>query len=173
MLNKSNPETHENQVNKFRDIAGKFLAFKLAKEQYGLEILKVQEIIGLIKVTPVPQTPEYVRGVINLRGKVIPVLDLRQKFGFEQIEDSERTCIIVMQVHRENELIIMGIIVDEVSEVLNIKAEQIEETPDFGFQVNTEYLLGIGKIDKKVVMLLNIEKILVKQDLKELSQLVN
>ena len=113
---------NENQDN----LAGKYLTFKLAGETYGLEILKVQEIIGMMKVTKVPRTPEFIRGVINLRGKVIPVIDLRLKFAMEAAEDTERTCIIVVQVKGESGMLTMGSIVDEVSEVMNIEAEKIE-----------------------------------------------
>ena len=112
--------------------AGKYLSFVLGSEEYGLEILKVQEINGMMDVTRVPRTPEYVRGVINLRGRVIPVVNLRRMFGMEPVDDDEKTCIIVVQVARADSQITMGIIVDEVSEVLNISADQIEPPPAFG-----------------------------------------
>jgi purine-binding chemotaxis protein CheW len=117
-------------------LAGKYLTFKLADEEYGLEILKVQEIIQMQAVTRVPRTPEYVRGVINLRGKVIPVIELRKKFGLNTFEDTEKTCIIVVQIASStSNTVVMGIIIDEVKEVLNIKAENIEETPTFGASI--------------------------------------
>lgn len=140
--------------------AGKYLTFALGGEVYGLEILKVQEIIGMMTVTRVPRTPDFVRGVINLRGKVIPVVDLRKKFNLETIEDTERTCIIVVQVSRKDATVTMGIIVDEVSEVMDIVGSQIEPAPEFGHDVETSFILGMGKVDKKVVMLLDVDKVL-------------
>jgi purine-binding chemotaxis protein CheW len=140
---------------------GKYLTFSLGGEEYGLEILKVKEIIGIMNITSVPQTPRYVKGVINLRGKVIPVIDLRLKFGMETLEYSERTCIIVVDiVTSAGTKVIMGIVVDSVSEVLNIKAEEIEDTPTFGVKMNTDFILGMAKVKGTVKMLLDIDKIL-------------
>lgn len=150
----------EKETHSFEDRAGKYLTFELGGEIYGLEILKVQEIIGIMTVTRVPRTPDFVRGVINLRGKVIPVVDLRIKFGLDSIDDTERTCIIVVQVSQEDNIITMGIIVDEVSEVLDIAANQIEAAPEFGHQIETNFILGMGKVEKKVVMLLDVDKVL-------------
>ena len=140
--------------------AGKYLTFKLAAEEYGLEILKVQEIIKMMDITKVPRTPEFVRGVINLRGKVIPVVDLRLKFSMEAKETTEKTCVIVVQVRRAGGTVTMGIIVDEVSEVLDVAANQIEPPPEFGATVDTAFILGMGKVGKKVVMLLDVDRIL-------------
>jgi len=140
--------------------AGKYLTFELGGEVYGLEILKVQEIIGMMKVTRVPKTPGFVRGVINLRGKVIPVVDLRLKFGLEAKEDTDRTCIIVVQIQHKDAKVTMGSIVDEVSEVMDISADQIEPAPEFGASVETEFILGMGKVNQKVVMLLDVDKVL-------------
>ena len=146
-------------------LAGKYLTFRLADEGYGIEILKVQEIIGLMNVTHVPRTPSFIRGVINLRGKVIPVIDLRLKFGLERKDDTEKTCIIVVQVKQENNTgVIMGIIVDEVCEVLDITAEQIEPSPSFG-SLDTDFILGMGKAGSKVVMLLDVDKVLSKGEI--------
>jgi len=145
--------------------AGKYLTFNLGKEVYGIEILKVQEIIGMMSVTRVPKTPAFVRGVVNLRGKVIPVIDLRLKFGLEGKEDTDRTCIIVVQVDMNGSPIIMGLIVDEVSEVLNVLADQIEASPSFGAKVDTDFILGMGKVGPKVVMLLDMDKVLASDDL--------
>lgn len=139
---------------------GKYLTFELAGEQYGIGILKIREIIGMMPVTPVPKTPSFVKGVINLRGKVIPVVDLRLKFGMEAAEYTDRTCIIVVEVKAQTGLITMGIVVDSVSEVLNIKEDQIAETPSFGTNVDTEYILGIAKTGDGVKILLDIDKIL-------------
>ena len=145
------------------DRAGKYLTFKLAAEEYGLEILKVHEIIKMMDITRVPRTPAFVRGVINLRGKVIPVVDLRLKFGMESRETTDKTCVIVVQVAHAGAAsgsVTMGTIVDEVSEVLDIAGEQIEPAPEFGTSVNTDFILGMGKVAKKVVMLLDIDKVL-------------
>lgn len=140
--------------------AGKYLTFQLGKEIYGIEILKVQEIIGMMPVTHVPKTPEFVRGVINLRGKVIPVIELRRKFGLEGREDTERTCIVVVQVAWAAGTVTMGLLVDEVSEVLNVTGDQIEPPPSFGAAVDTDFILGMGKVGQKVVMLLDVDRVL-------------
>ncbi|HUX06031.1 MAG TPA: chemotaxis protein CheW [Acidobacteriota bacterium] len=140
--------------------AGKYLTFTLGDEVYGLEILKVQEIIGMMSVTRVPRTPDFIRGVINLRGKVIPVVDLRIKFGLDAKDDTEKTVIIVVQVIRDSQPVTMGTIVDEVSEVMDIEAGQIEPPPQLGADVDTDFILGMGKIADKVVMLLDADKVL-------------
>lgn len=143
---------------------GKFLTFKLDAEEYGLEILKVREIIGLMEITKVPKTPNCIRGIINLRGKVIPVLDLRSKFGMELKEDTDETCVIVVDIASEKETISMGILVDAVSEVLNINENEIEKAPDFGGYVDTNFILGIGKIKDEVKILLDIDMVLTAVD---------
>lgn len=149
-----------------RQRAGKYLTFSLAGEEYGLEILKVREIIGLMAITAVPRTPAFIKGVINLRGKVIPVVDLRLKFGLAEGERTEETCIIVVDVGA----IEMGIIVDNVSEVLNIVAEEIEDTPSFGVNVDSDFILGMGKAKGKVTILLDISKVLSGTDLGQVAQ---
>jgi purine-binding chemotaxis protein CheW len=138
------------------DLAGKYLTFFLQGEEYGVEILKVQEIIGMMAITPVPDTPSHVRGVINLRGRVIPVADLRLKFGMPAAESTDETCIIVVQAQGVQ----MGVLVDQVSEVVDIMAEAIEDTPTFGSGVNSEYILGIGKSGAGVKLLLDIDRAL-------------
>ena len=152
------------------DRAGKYLTFKLADEEYGLEILKVHEIIGIMSITRVPKTPDFVRGVINLRGKVIPIVDLRLKFAMEGREATERTCIIVVQIERTNQQTTMGIIVDEVSEVTDIKADQIEAPPEFGASIDTDFLLAMGKVGEKVVLLLDINQVLSEEEMKEVHE---
>ena len=144
--------------------AGKYLTFSLGPEEYGLEILKVREIIGYIDVTAVPQTPDYVVGVINLRGQVIPVIDLRTKFNMTCAEKTEETCIIVVEITQDDRNVSTGIVVDKVQEVLDITAEQIEDTPDFGASVNTDFILGMGKIGNAVKTLLDIDKVLGNDD---------
>ncbi|HAR63088.1 MAG: chemotaxis protein CheW [Candidatus Margulisiibacteriota bacterium] len=141
------------------DKGNKYLTFELNEEEYGLEILKVQEIIGMMNVTHVPRMPEYVKGVINLRGKIIPIIDLRMKFEMQAQEYNERTCIVEVQVQNHGQNVIMGVIVDRVSEVLDIADKQIEETPAFGANVNTEFITGMGKVGQRVVMLLDIDKV--------------
>jgi len=145
--------------------AGKYLTFQMGKEVFGIEILKVQEIIGMMPVTRVPKTPAFVRGVINLRGKVIPVIELRRKFGMETREDTDRTCIVVVQISGAVGVVTMGLLVDEVSEVLNVAQEQIEEPPTFGTGGETDFILGMGKIGQKVLMLLDADKVLSGEDL--------
>lgn len=148
-----------------KPVAGKYLTFRLNAESYGLGILKVQEIIGIMPVTRVPRTPLFTRGVINLRGKVIPVLDLRLKFGMEAAADTERTCIVVVQVTRDGAPLTMGLIVDEVSEVVDVQENQIEPPPSFGASVNTEFILGMGKLGEKVVMLLDVDTALMSEEM--------
>lgn len=147
------------------DHGGKFLTFFLAGEEYGLEILKVQEIIGMMEITPVPRTPEHIRGVINLRGKVIPIVDLRLKFGMEGAERTSETCIIVVEANRRQ----TGIVVDQVSEVLDILSEEIEDAPAFGADVRTDYILGIGKSEGHVKLLLDIDRVLGEDGLDALA----
>jgi purine-binding chemotaxis protein CheW len=137
------------------DRGGKFLTFFLDQEEYGIEILTVREIIGLMPVTTVPQTPYYVRGVINLRGQVIPVVDLRLKFDMEAIDDTEETCIIVVQTGG----VMLGVVVDKVSEVLDIAGSDIVDAPSLGSEINTDYLLGIGKSEGRVSLLLDIDQV--------------
>jgi purine-binding chemotaxis protein CheW len=148
-------------ASKAKAIAGKYLTFTLGDECYGVAVLKVREIIKLVAVTPVPQMPSDVKGVINLRGKIIPVLDLRVKFGMPEAERTDRTCIIVVQVARgAQSSIALGLVVDSVEEVLNISENDIEETPDFGMAVNSAYMLGMAKIKGAVKTLLDIDSVL-------------
>ena len=144
---------------------GKYLTFSLAGEEYGIGILKVKEIIGMLPITVVPQTPSYIKGVINLRGKVIPVIDLRLKFAMSSAEYTERTCIIVVEINAAGRMIMMGIVVDSVSEVLNIKGADIEETPSFGTKLNTEYILGMAKAAGGIKILLDIDRVLSIEEL--------
>ena len=152
--------TMDQAVKVMKDREGKYLTFTLAEEEYGIGILKIKEIIGMLPITPVPRTPPFVKGVINLRGKVIPIIDLRLKFGMEEIDYTDRTCIIVVEIEGESGTILMGIVVDTVSEVLNIKAEDIEDTPAFGTDLNTDYILGIAKMEGGVKILLDIDRVL-------------
>ncbi len=153
-----------------RNLAGKYLTFRLSAEEYGLEILKVREIIGLMEITNVPRTPEYIRGVINLRGKVIPVLDLKTKFNMGVTEETDETCIVVVEVAgRDNSSTQMGALVDAVSEVLDIQENQIEDAPAFGTGVDTRFILGMGKVNNEVKILLDIDEVLTTTDLSMLE----
>jgi purine-binding chemotaxis protein CheW len=156
-LRVTNTSDHPGQTAK-RD--GKHLTFTLAGEDYGMGIIKVKEIIGMMTITTVPQTPAYVKGVINLRGKVIPVVDLRLKFGMESLTYTERTCIIVTETEMEGRHLLIGILVDSVSEVLNIKTGDVEDCPNFGSSLNMDYILGMAKIGGGVKILLDIDKVL-------------
>jgi purine-binding chemotaxis protein CheW len=153
-------------------LAGKYLTFLLGEESYGLEILKVQEIIGMQSITRIPRTPEYVKGVINLRGKVIPVIDLRLRFNMEAAEVSRKTCIIVVQVTKAESSVTMGIVVDEVSEVIEISAAEIEPAPAFGTQVETSFILGMAKTENSVKILLDIDKIMSEGEMAALAKSV-
>ncbi len=163
-------QTHEAVAPSQTDArAGKYLTFQLANEEFGIGVLKVREIMGLQEITAVPQTPPHVKGVINLRGKVVPVVDLRVKFGLAAAEYTQRTCIIVTQVQGESGAILMGIIVDGVSEVLNLTSAEIEDTPDFGEEIVGRYLLGMAKFKGKVKILLDIDKVPSSQELHHLG----
>lgn len=151
---------------------GKYLTFKLEDEIYGIEILKVQEIICIMEVTSIPKTPDYIRGVINLRGRVIPVIDLRLKFGMPEKENTDKTCIIVVQVKTEKATITMGAVVDSVSEVLEISSEQIEAPPAFGNNVDLRFIMGMGKIAEKVIMLLDVDKVFSNSDINQISKVI-
>jgi len=142
------------------EMAGKYLTFLLEKEEYGIGILKVKEIIGMMPVTSVPWTPGFVKGVINLRGKVIPIIDLRLKFGMEATVCSERTCIIVVEISAGEENILLGMIVDSVSEVLTIKSEDLVAVPPFGTKVDLDYISAMAKANGRIKILLDIDKVL-------------
>jgi purine-binding chemotaxis protein CheW len=149
---------------------GKYLTFSLAGEEYGIGILKVKEIIGMMPVTTVPRTPGYMKGVINLRGRVIPVVDLRLKFGMESAPYTERTCIIVVEIRGERGQIQMGMVVDSVSEVLNIKGGDIEDAPSFGSGLETGYILGMAKMNGGVKILIDIDKVLASDEVALLQE---
>jgi purine-binding chemotaxis protein CheW len=141
-------------------LAGKYLTFVLGDESYGIAVLKIREIIRLPDITAVPQMPAHIRGVINLRGKIIPVVDLRARFGLPHAEATDRTCVIVMQVTTAaGASVPMGLVVDDVEEVINLAADDIQETPDFGSQVATDYLLGMAKIKGVVKTLLDFDRV--------------
>ncbi len=150
--------------------AGKYLTFKLAEEDYGISLLKVREIIGMMPITSVPRTPEFVKGVINLRGKVIPVTDLRLRFGMPENEYTERTCIIVVEIASETGKTQMGIVVDAVTEVLPVREDEIEPAPEFGASVDTRYILGMANMDGAVKILLAIDRVLSSDEIDALVE---
>jgi len=152
------------------DREGKYLTFSLAGEEYGIGILKIREIIGMLPITSVPETPAFVKGVINLRGKVIPVVDLRLRFGMPNMDYTERTCIIVVEMGSPGGMLHIGTVVDAVSEVLNIKSEDIADTPSFGAKFNADYILGMAKMGKDVKLLLDIDRVLSSEEQVQLKQ---
>ncbi len=163
-------ETMDQAIKVMVDKEGKYLTFSMADEEYGISILKIKEIIGMMPITTVPQTPEFVKGVINLRGKVIPVMDLRLRFGMESIDYTERTCIIVVEIEGTSGTVQIGIVVDSVSEVLNINGEDIEDTPTFGAKLNTDYILGMAKMEGGVKILLDIDGVLSSEEIDSLDK---
>jgi purine-binding chemotaxis protein CheW len=165
--NKSTARNAEEILEKTKSAGGKFLTFFLAGEEYGIEILSVHEIIGMMPITSVPGTPDYILGIVNLRGKIIPIIDLRRKFGMEAKARTAETCIIVVNVQGVE----VGIVVDRVSEVLNIAAGEIEPPPSFGKDVNTDYILGIGKSQSKVKILLNIDRVISADQIVQLQKI--
>ena len=142
------------------DGGGKFLTFTIGREEYGLPVLKVREIIKVMDITHVPQVAAHVLGVINLRGKVIPVIDLRRKFGFDAQAPTERTCISVAEVALSSSTVMMGVVVDAVSEVVNVAPAEIEQPPAFGGQRVDDYLLGLAKVKGGVKILLDLDRVL-------------
>jgi purine-binding chemotaxis protein CheW len=164
------PEALQARILAEVDREGKYLTFTLAGEEYGIGILKIKEIIGMMPITSVPRSPKFVKGVINLRGKVIPVMDLRLRFAMDAIDYNDRTCIIVVEIGGRDTDIVIGIVVDSVSEVLNIKNEDIEDTPTFGTTLNTSFILGMAKMEGKVKILLDIDAVLSAEDLDALAE---
>lgn len=162
--------TTQEEENGFKKaMGGKFLTFFLAGEEYGIEILSVHEIIGMMPITSVPGTPDYICGIINLRGKVIPIVDIRKKFGMHSKEYTPETCIIVVNVQGVE----AGAVVDRVSEVVNIAEEDIEPAPSFGKDVNIDFILGIGKSQSKVKILLDIDRVITSEHVIQLQKLVD
>jgi purine-binding chemotaxis protein CheW len=163
-------ETMNQAVKAMTEKEGKYLTFSMAGEEYGIGILKIREIIGMMPITSVPRTPEFVKGVINLRGKVIPVVDLRLRFEMESIDYTERTCIIVVEIEGSAGTVQIGIVVDSVSEVLNVNGGDIEETPTFGTKLNTDYILGMAKMEGGVKILLDIDQVLSTEEIAVLEK---
>jgi purine-binding chemotaxis protein CheW len=157
--------SRSNEVLAVSSTAGKYLTFALSQERYGVQILKVQEIIGLMNITRVPRCPSYLKGIINLRGKIIPVVDLRLVFGLEEAAHDARTCIIVVEMLVEDKAVSVGVIVDTVLEVRAFSADQIEASPDYGVNLNAQFILGMGRgEDNQVIILVDIDKALREAD---------
>jgi purine-binding chemotaxis protein CheW len=150
----------ETQPQTDQAVAGKYLTFKLARGEYGLPVLKVREIIKLMTITEVPQAPPYFKGVLNLRGRVIPVLDLRAKLGLAAVEATDQTCVIVVDVQFEAKQATVGLIVDAVCEVANITGQECDQAPDFGERTDTEYILGLAKVKDAVKILIDLDRVL-------------
>jgi len=159
-----------NQLTDSLNREGKYLTFSLAGEEYGIRIRKVREIIGMMTVTQVPQTPYYTKGVINLRGKVIPVVDLRLKFGMEAKNYTDRTCIIVVEITEKGNTIVTGLVVDSVSEVVNIREGDVDNTPEFGSSVDTNYIMGVAKTGGGVKVLLDIDRVFGSEEIADLAK---
>lgn len=143
----------------------KYLMFFLNEEYYGIPILQVNEIIGLMEVTTIPRTPNFMKGVINLRGKIIPIIDLRLKFGMIEKEYDEQTCIIIVELKFKNSISFVGLLVDKVAEVVNVYGADIEAPPQYGQLSEQQFLIGIGKVKNNVVMLLNIDYVIKYQEI--------
>lgn len=160
------------EISEFqRNLAGKYLTFYLAEEEYAVEILKVQEIIQMQSVTKVPKVPPFVRGIINLRGKVIPIIELRLKFGMDAVEDTDKTAIVVLKISNGEGDVTTGIIIDDVKEVKDLEAYNIEASPAFGSDIDTEFIMGICKSDINVSILLDINKIMTDGEVSSLATL--
>jgi purine-binding chemotaxis protein CheW len=164
-------DTSEKKSDIGETLAGKHLTFLLDKEEFAIEILKVNQIIRLQEITFIPRTPAFVRGVINLRGMIIPIIDLRKKFGMADSADTERTCIVVIQLNQNGKKVNMGIVIDEVREVLEIRADDIEETPEFGGGIDMAFIMAIAKTGKNVKMMLDISKVLTSSEIRTLADL--
>lgn len=152
------------------DLQGKYLSLRLKEEFYGIKVESILQIIAIPEITPIPKTPEYIKGVINLRGKIIPVIDLRLRFSLPFRDYDERNSIVILRIKNDHKEILLGLIVDNVQEVIDISAEKIEDSPTFGIQLDTDYILGMAKINNKVITLLNVTNILTKQELKALDK---
>jgi purine-binding chemotaxis protein CheW len=144
---------------------GKFLTFKLDNEIYATNIMKVREIIGVQPAIRIPKTPSFVRGIINMRDRTIPVVDLRMKFDMEHKEDSKHTCIIVLQVLSDERIVTIGAVVDEVSDVLDLTQDELQPAPQFGSALDTHMIIGIGHTKDRVIMILDVDKLLSSEEI--------
>jgi purine-binding chemotaxis protein CheW len=152
------------QATATTDNAQRYLTFRLGGTSYAIGILKVQEIIGLLRVTPVPGTPPYVRGVVNLRGRIIPVVDLCTRFGLPPVPDTDRTCIVITQVTGAHGAVTMGVVVEDVAQVVDLPPDRVEAVPEFGVAVRTDFLTGVARLDEDVILLLDIDAVLSREE---------
>ena len=162
-LNTTIQESDDNNIQKY-------LTFILAGESYAFSILRVKEIIEYGEVTPMPMMPEFICGAINLRGKAVPVIDLAGRLGLQSADVSRRTCIIIIELNIDNEMMNIGLVVDAVSRVIDLKSEEIERTPSLGGHIRTDFIEAMGKINEQFVILLNIDNVMSMEDLEALSQ---
>lgn len=151
-------------------VTRRLFTFKLSGSDYGVPILRVQEIVALPPVTPVPRTPEFVRGVINLRGRVVPVVDLRTRFGMAASPDTDRTCVVIIQVEGESGAMRMGVVVEDLAEVVDVPEDDVVDPPEFGAGIDTEFLLGMGRVAQRVIILLDVDKVLTSADVATVRQ---
>jgi purine-binding chemotaxis protein CheW len=147
-----------------------YLTFKLSDEVFALDVAKVREILEITNITKVPQTPDFMRGVINLRGSVVPVIDMRLKFGMGATEQTVNTCIIVVEINMDGDTTILGALADSVQEVVEMEPENIEAAPHIGTKLNTDFIKGMGKVDSRFVMILDIDKVFSSDELSDLGQ---
>ncbi len=161
-------------ISHTRTKKNKYIIFSLGNEEYGVSILKVMEMIGgIMDITHIPNTPEYIKGILNLRGKIIPIIDMRIKFGLETKDQGDRTSIIIMEVEINDNITPIGAIVDSINEVLQVDDEQIEKTPSFGVNIDTHFILGIAKAKGKVKILLDIDKVLTNEEANAINKINN
>lgn len=154
-----------------KKVEGKYLTFRLGREEYGIEILKVREIVAYLDITPVPLTALYIRGVVNLRGKIIPVVDMRRKFGLADAGVGRETCIITTMVEGKEGQVLTGLLVDAVSEVAQVAAADVEPVPALGEDMKLDFVTGLSKAKGRVIVLLDMDKVMREQDLQELKKL--
>ena len=154
-----------------RKVEGKYLTFRLGREEYGVEILKVREIVAMMEITSVPLTALHIKGVVNLRGKIIPVVDMRKKFGLPDVAASRDTCIITVMVEGKEGQVLTGLLVDGVSEVVQVAASDVEPVPALGEDMKLDFVVGLSKTKGRVVVLLDMDKVMQGQDLQELKNL--
>lgn len=147
-----------------------YLTFKLAEETFALDVSKVREILEQSNITKVPQTPDFMKGVINLRGSVVPVIDMRLKFGMSATERTVNTCIIVVEVQLDDEVIVLGALADSVQEVVEMEPDQIEPAPHVGTRLNTEFIKGMGRVDNQFIMILDIDKVFTSAELETVQK---
>jgi purine-binding chemotaxis protein CheW len=151
--------------------AGQFLTFKVKDQTFGLDILHVKEIMAYSNVTPVPLVPEFIKGILNLRGNVVPIIDISRRFDWKKAELTRLSCIVVTEIHYDDRILEIGLIVDAVNEVVKLAAENMEDSPDFGANIRADFISNVGKVSGKFVLLLNIAKLLDVVEIQQLRQM--